>query len=165
MREATMPVSCFATVRHVQRMWQCQIPMDHDKKTQFFPLFLCSAPLLWHYNCERQSASVCLVSRGFPSVSPIFFRISSTAFSKAARSCSRVRMDCFSLPSLVNKSSTVASRFWIFPLATFQNKKKWGEGKRGRKKRKSIKNWNQLYTILWDTLIHIKYFPNKKLQR
>lgn len=94
---------------------------------QFFPLFL--AQLLWAYNCACQSAPMCscLVGRGFPSISPIFFCISSTAFSRVARSCSRVRMDCFSLPSLVNKSSTVASRFWIFPLATYQSKKIGGE--------------------------------------
>lgn len=94
-----------------------------------------------HYSCACQSASMCscLVSRGFPPLSPIFSRISSTAFSKAALSCSRVTIDCFSLPSLLSKSSTVASRFWIFPLATFQRKKRVGRGRRGRKKKKM--NW------------------------
>lgn len=99
------------------------------------PFVSCSASLL-PYNCAGQSASSSCLVRGFPSVSPVFFCISSTAFSRAARSCSRVRMDCLSLPSLVNKSSTVASRFWIFPLATYQSKKTGGEkgweGKKGK---------------------------------
>lgn len=115
-------------------------PHGSWQKDPVLPFVSCSACLL-HYNCEHQKASMCscLVSRGFPSVPPIFFRISSTAFSKEARSCSRVRMDCFSLPSLVNRSSTVASRFWIFPLATFQSKKKeGGGGRKGRKNKKEI---------------------------
>lgn len=103
------------------------------------PFVSFSASLL-PYNCAGQSASSSsLVSRGFPSVSPVFFCISSTAFSRAARSCSRVRMVCFSLPSLVNKSSTVASRFWIFPLATYQSKKIGGDkGWEGEKKVNSL---------------------------
>lgn len=127
------------------------------------PFVSCLISLL-RYNCECQTASMssCLVSRGFLSVLPIFFCISSTAFSKSARSCSRVRMDCFNLPSLVNKRSTVASRFWIFPLATFPKEE---ERRRGRKEKK--KGGNSLVTETnFKLFMHKKHFPNDgKLQR
>lgn len=66
--EAIKPASRFATVRHVQRRWQYQIHMDHDKKSFCFFLSF-SAPLqLWMsdsihvFLSRKQRLSVCITN-------------------------------------------------------------------------------------------------------